>query len=214
MVSAYKFGQAEVKATMFNTTYELTDIYSINLNKIRVSNIIECGKHDAKYIVGYEKEPCNIIPLHIKTPKKCYSNGVSRYNEKSSWKMGFNVSEDDEWVKKYVAIWAKVEELIFECFQGEVVRNGQYINPKLIVWNGEICTRFNGEKIGYESELDRRMLTGGSLEVTGILKISHVYRQGSNYHHQVVLKECKYAKKKRVFESLLSDDEEGFDTVW
>ena len=199
----------------FNGVYELTDVYSMNMDKITVSKPIQCGEHDDKYIVGYEKEPGTIIPLHIKTPVNCSSNGISQYKENSPWKMGFNVEEDREWKRKYIAIWAKVEELIFDCFNSEMVKNGKYINPKLIVWDGEINTRFNGEK-GCNPKKIEKLFSGKSLEATGILRISYVYRQGSNYHPQLYLKECKYVEKERVFKSLLcytEDDDEGWDTV-
>ena len=70
--------------------------------------------------------------------------------------------------------------------EGEPVNNSKYINPKLITWDGEI------------------------------LKIGSVYRQESNYHLQVFLKECKYAKRDTSFKSQFSDDEEDsrcYDTV-
>ena len=48
---------------------------------------------------------------------------------------------------------------------------------------------------------------------SGVLKVGSVYRKGSNYHLQVFLKECKYTKRDTSFESQLSDDDEGYDTV-
>ena len=69
-----------------------------------------------------------------------------------------------------------------------------------------------------------RVTIRGSLKIsalahaTGVLKISSVYRQGSNYHLQVFLKECKYRKRDISFESQLSDDddsdESGYDTIY
>ena len=54
----------------------------------------------------------------------------------------------------------------------------------------------------------------GSCCATGVLKIGGVYRQGSNSHLQIFLKECKYRERGDAFKSLLSDDEdEGYDTV-
>ena len=89
--------------------------------------------------------------------------------------------------------------------RGEPLSNGKYVNPKLITWDGEIRTGFHGTSPKPEGI--------GSCCVTGVLKIGGIYRQGSNYHLQVFLKECKY-RKRDSFESLLSDDEdEGYDTV-
>ena len=135
--------------------------------------------------------------------------GISRYNEISSWKMGFDVSEDEALIRQYDSIWRKVEELLSCKLGGTPLNNGKYINPKLITWNNEIRTRFRGNYPGFIQEI-------GACHATGILKIGSVYRQGSNYHLQVFLKDCKYTRRDTSFESLLSDDktdDSGYDTV-
>ena len=90
--------------------------------------------------------------------------------------------------------------------RGESLSSGKYVNPKLITWDGEIRTGFRGTSPEPE---DIR-----SCYATGVLKVGSVYQQGSNYHLQVFLKECKYRERDVIFKSLLSDDEdEGYDTV-
>ena len=200
----YKFGQIEIASKEFNSEYKLTSI--VDLEKIRVSEGVVANKHDTRYTIGYEVELGQIVPLYIKTPKDCVSSGVSRYNKNSPWKMGFNVGEDEAWVRQYERIWKKVEELLGQKLEGEPLNNGKYINPKLITWDGEIRTRFKGNNFTF-----RRCI--GSCFATGILKIASVYRQGSNYHFQVFLKECKYKNRDTSFENLLSDDEENEDTA-
>ena len=109
-------------------------------------------------------------------------------------------------MRQYEAVWKKVEELLGEGLTGESLSSGQYVNPKLITWYGEIRTGFRGTSLKPEDI--------GSCYATGVLKIWSVYRQGSNYHLQVFLKECKYRERDDAFKSLLSDDEdEGYDTV-
>ena len=81
---------------------------------------------------------------------------------------------------------AQIAESGQEKFSG---KRCWYVNPKLITWYGRAC------------------------HTTRVLKIGSVYRQGSNYHLHLFLKKCKYTKRDTSFESQLSDDEEGFDTV-
>ena len=204
----YKFGQIEIESKKFNSIYEVQK--DVDLEKIRVSKGVVANKHDVRYILGYEIEPGVVVPLCIKTPKDCLSSGISRYNEASSWKMGFNVSEDETWIQQYDSIWRKVEELLSCKLGGTPLNNDKYINPKLIFWNGENRTRFReGKYTRYIEEIP-------ACHATGILKVGSVYRQGSNYHLQVFLKECKYRKRDVSFESLLSDnetDDSGYDTV-
>ena len=194
----YKFGQISILSKEFNSIYQVTD--AIDVEKIRVSEGVVANKHDARYTIGYEVEPGKIIPLFIKTPKDCISPGVSQYNESSPWKMGFNVGEDESWVQQYKAVFFKVEELISQVLTGTALSNEKFINPKLITWEGEIKTRFRGESTG-------------PCYATGVLKVGSVYNQGSNYHLQVFLKECKTKARDDYFVSQLSDDEEGWDTV-
>ena len=203
----YKFGQIEILSKEFNGEYKV--IENVDLEKIRLSEGVTANKHDTRYTIGYETEQGKIVPLYMKTPKDCVSSGVSRYNESSPWKMGFNVIEDEVWVRQHEAISKKVEELLGQKFEGELLSNGKYINPKLIIWDGEIRTRFKGNSWGKPESI-------GSCFATGILKMGSVYRKGSNYHLQVFLKECKFRKRDSTFESQLSDDEEdsGYDTVY
>ena len=130
--------------------------------------------------------------------------------------MGFNVGEDEAWIRQYDGIWRKIEELSRETsgqqscnLEKAPLNNGKYVNPKLITWNGEIRTRFRGNYLGFIEDI-------GACHATGILKIGSVYCQGLNYHLQVFLKEYKYAKRDTSFLSQLSDDDEddeGYDTV-
>ena len=193
----YKFGQIEIESKKFNSIYEVQK--DINFERICLSEGVVANKHDTRFTVGYEVEPGRIVPLYVKTPGDCMSSGISRYNEVSSWKMGFNVSEDEAWICQYEAIWRKVEELLGCELGGTLLSNEKYINPKLIFWNGESRTRFReGKYTRYIDEIS-------ACYATGVLKIGSVYRQGSNYHLQVFLKECKYRKRDVSFESQLND---------
>ena len=205
----YKFGQVEIESKKFNSIYEVQR--EVDFERICLSEGVIANKHDTRFTVGYEVEPGRIVPLYVKTPRDCMSSGISRYNEASSWKMGFNVSEDETWIQRYDGIWRKVEELLSCELGGAPLNNGKYVNPKLIFWNGENRTRFReGKYTRYIEEI-------GACCATGVLKIGSVYRQGSNHHLQVFLKECKYTKRDASFESQLSDDDDsndsGYDTV-
>ena len=103
----YQFGQIKIESKKFNSVYEVQK--DVDLEKIRIREGVVANKHDMRYTLGYEVEPGVIVPLCIKTPKECLSSGVSRYNEASPWKMGFDVSEDEAWVKDYEAIWITIE---------------------------------------------------------------------------------------------------------
>ena len=74
---SFQFGDISVASKDFHSKYQVTDIFSIDLGKIVISEGIHCNKHDMRYIIGYKEEPNKVIPLFIKTPKNCWSSAVS-----------------------------------------------------------------------------------------------------------------------------------------
>ena len=103
----YKFGQIEIASKDFNSVYQIAN--EADCEKIWVSKAVVANKHDTRYTIGYEVEPGKIVPLCIKTPKNCLSSGVTRYSKSSQLKMGFNVGGDEAWMRRYEAVWKKVE---------------------------------------------------------------------------------------------------------
>ena len=74
----FKFGQIEVASKDFHKQRQITDIFTIDVNKVVLSDKVPCniGK-DWEYIVGYQVDGEKIIALFIKTPKNIFSYGVS-----------------------------------------------------------------------------------------------------------------------------------------
>ena len=109
-----KFGQKEVTTKDFYGQRHITDIFTIDLNKVVVSDKVSCNNGKVyRYIVGYQVDGA-LIPVFIKTPKNIFSYGVSQYNKNSTYTMPFNVSEEKEWFSQYKKIWNEVESQLFE----------------------------------------------------------------------------------------------------
>ena len=104
-----KFGQKEVTTKDFYGQRQITDIFTIDVNKVVVSDKVPCnnGKY-CRYIVGYQLDEA-LIPLFIKTLKNIFSYGVSQYDKNSAYTMSFNVSEEKKWMSQYKKIWNEVE---------------------------------------------------------------------------------------------------------
>ena len=109
-----KFGQKDVTTKDFYGQRQTTDIFTIDVNKVVVSDKVSCNNgKDCRYIVGYQVDG-GLIPLFIKTPKNIFSYGVSQYDKNSAYTMSFNVSEEKEWLSQYKKIWNEVESQLFE----------------------------------------------------------------------------------------------------
>ena len=88
-----KLGQKEVTTKDFYGQRKITDIFTVDVNKVVISDKMSCNNgKDCRYIVSYQVDMA-LIPLFIKTPKDIFSYGVSQYVNNSAYTMSFNVSE-------------------------------------------------------------------------------------------------------------------------
>ena len=82
-----KFGQKEVTAEDFYGQRQITDIFTIDVNKEVASDKVPCSNGmDCRYIVGYQVD-WGLIPLSVKTPKNIFSYAVSQYDTNSAYIM-------------------------------------------------------------------------------------------------------------------------------
>ena len=129
----FKFGQKEVTSKDFYGQRKITDIFTMDVNKLVVSDKVPCNNgKDCRYIVGYQVDEV-LIPLFIKTPKNCFSYGVSQYDRNSAYTMTFNVSEEKEWMSQYKKIWNEVGSQLFEKLATEPIK-GNNVPGKLKIW--------------------------------------------------------------------------------
>ena len=64
-----KLGQKEVTTKDFYGQRQITDIFTIDVNKVVISDKVLCNNgKDFRYIVGYQVDEA-LIPLFIKAPK-------------------------------------------------------------------------------------------------------------------------------------------------
>ena len=76
-----KFGQKEVTTKDFHGQRQITDLFTIDINKVVVSDKVSCNNgKDCRYIAGYQVNEA-LIPLFIKMPKDILSCDVSQYNK-------------------------------------------------------------------------------------------------------------------------------------
>ena len=127
-----KFGQKEVTTKDFYGQRQITDLLTIDVNKVVVSDKAPCNNgKDCRYIVGYQIDEA-LIPLLIKTPSDIFSYGVLQYDKNCAYTMSFQ-------------IWNEVESQLFEKMAIEPIKKeSRYVNGKLKTWNERIRTSFHG----------------------------------------------------------------------
>ena len=81
-------------------------------------------------------------------------------------------------------IWSEVESQLFQKLATKPIkREGKYVHEKLKTWKERIKTNFHGQDVPYDMYCN----------VTAMLKIDSVHKQGKNYHPQVYFGEFKYS---------------------
>ena len=89
-----KFGQKEVTTKYFYRQRQITEIFTIDVNKLVVSEKVPCNNgKDCRYVLGYQTDKA-LIPLFTKTPKNIFSYGLSQYDKNSAYTISFNVSKE------------------------------------------------------------------------------------------------------------------------
>ena len=75
---SFKFGQIEVASKKFQKQRQITDIFTIDVNKVVLSDKVSCKNGKGwRYIVDYQVDSETIIPLFIKMSKNIFNYGVS-----------------------------------------------------------------------------------------------------------------------------------------
>ena len=146
-----KFGQKEVTTKDFYEQRQITDIFTIDINKVVASGKVPCNNgKNCRYIVGHQVDR-GLLPLFIKTPKNIFSHSASQYDKNSAYTMSFNVSEEKEWVPQYKKIWSEVESQLFEKLAIEPIKGeGRCVNGKLKTCKERIKTNFHGQDVPYD----------------------------------------------------------------
>ena len=71
-----KFDQKEISTKDFYGQRQITDIFTIDINKLVVSDKVPCSNgKNSRYIVGYQTYEVP-VPLFIRTPKNVLNYGV------------------------------------------------------------------------------------------------------------------------------------------
>ena len=94
-----KFGQKEVIIKDFYGKRHITDLFTIDVNKVVVSDKVSCNNgKDCRYIAGYQVDGVP-IPLFIKTPRDIFSYGVSQYDKNSAYTChSLSLRKKSEWL--------------------------------------------------------------------------------------------------------------------
>ena len=90
-----KFNNIRVNKKKFHTSKESTDLMSVNLDQIVVSDKFNYNEDDFKYFISYQKGKI-VKPLCIILPQM---SGYIKYLEYGSPNMSFLIKDEEVWEK-------------------------------------------------------------------------------------------------------------------
>ena len=120
-----KFGQKEVTIKEFYGQRQITDIFTIDVNKVIASDKVSCNNgKDCRYIVGYQVDGA-LVQLFINTPKNIFNYGMSQYDKNSE-----PIKGEGRYVHGKLKMW---KERIKTDFHGQDVPYGMYCNATAVL---------------------------------------------------------------------------------
>ena len=119
-------GDKKINKKDFYNNKKQFNIKDIDINKILISKPQSYDKSNVrKCIIGYNDN--TIIPLQLFLPKM---TGYLNIFKDATRKMSF-LSDNNEFLERYTAIWEKISHLVNKKFDSNPVYNNKYINSKI-----------------------------------------------------------------------------------
>ena len=127
-----KFGDKEVNKKEFYSSKQAISIYSVDLNKIVVSNKLKINDTTYKYICGYLNND-TIQPLRVILPQ---TNEYIKYFDDGGGK-------NEKIYKKYNEIWEVIRNLLKKDFTISPVQDDIYLIAKFKIFDRINRTIYN-----------------------------------------------------------------------
>ena len=128
-----KFNNIRVKKKEFDKSKEPSDLKSVNVNQIVVSDKFKHNNEGFKYFIGYQEDGI-VKPLCIILPQM---SGYIKYFENGSKNMSFLI-KDEEVGEKYGQIWDVIKNKLSIKFRSEPIYEQKYLKAKLREFDGVI----------------------------------------------------------------------------
>ena len=193
-----KFGDKEVYKKKFYWSKEAISLYSVDLNKIVVSNKWKINDTANKYLCGYLNNN-TIQPLCVILPQM---NGYIKHFDDGGKNMSF-VTGDEEIFEKYNEIWEVIRKVSKVKFTVGPVRDDTYLVAKLKIFDRKNRTTFTNNII----PIERNHYTCiPAIDIDSVLKIDN-----KRVYPQADLEQCEYKLKKRnhlnfIDEEIIDED--------
>ena len=134
-----KFDNVMVNKKEFQKFKQPTDLMSINVDQIVISDKFKHSEEGFKYFIGYQEGEI-VKPLCIILPQM---SGYIKYFENGGKNMSFLIKDDEVW-EKYEQIWDVIKNKLSIKFYSKPIYDQKYLKAKVRELDGVIKTNFWG----------------------------------------------------------------------
>ena len=194
-----KFGDKKINKIDFYNNKKQFTIEDIDINKILISKPESCDKNNMrKYIIGYNDKTISLLQLFL--PKMTgYLNIFKDGNRKMSF-----LSDNNEFLERYIEIWEKISDLINKKFDSDPVYNNKYINTKIRSYNNDIMTNFHDmdNKNNKNNKLPEK---NKPYKCVSLISLDSIIKINGKYYPQTLLQECVYKLINKKVENIITN---------
>ena len=189
------FGDKKINKKDFYNNKKQFNIEDIDINKILIFKPETYKNNMRKYIIEYNDS--TISPLQLFLGKMMgYLNIFKDGTRKMS-----SFTNNNEFFKRYTAIWEKISDLVKKKFDSDPIYNNKYINTKIRSYNNDIITNFRhiGNKNNKLLEKNKPYKCISLISLDSIIKINE------KYYPQTFLQECVYKLINKKVENIVTN---------
>ena len=134
-----KFDNVMVNKKEFQKFKQPTDLMSINVDQIVISDKFKHSEEGFKYFIGYQEGEI-VKPLCIILPQM---SGYIKYFENGGKNMSFLIKDNELW-EKYETSWDVIKNKLSIKFYSKPIYDQKYLKAKVRELDGVIKTNFLG----------------------------------------------------------------------
>ena len=187
------FGDKKINKKDFYNNKKQFNIEDIDSNKILISKPDTYENNMKKYIIGYNDN--TISPLQLFLSKII---GYLNYFKDG----GRNIfTDNNEFLKRYTAIWEKISDLVNKKFDSDPIHNNKYINTKIRSYNNDIKTNF----CNIDNENNKLPEKNKPYKCVSLISLDSIIKINKKYYPQTLLQECVYKLINKKVENIITN---------
>ena len=148
-----------------------------------------------KYIIGHNDNTISSLRLFLSKMA-----GYLNIFKDGARKMSF-LSDNNEFLERYTAIWEKISDLINKKCDSDPVYNNKYINTKIRSYNNDIMINFRD----MDNKNNKLPEKNKPHKCISLISLDSIIKINGKYYPQTLLQECAYKLINKKVENIITN---------